>query len=230
MNSLMSWFCKIFIKPLVDKFLIQEVKGQEHIPKTGFILASNHQSHLDWIACGCLCVPKRFTFMGQTDAYTGLLGFGRDFLYFISGIIRLNRKDETSKKMALEQAVGFLKKGDIVIIYPEGTRSRTGKIQKGKWGIAKIFLRTGVPILPVGIQGTFELFPPGRSRRGKIIKIKRIIKINIGNPLYFKEEFEKAKKINQDSEEYKQILIKITDKVMEKIIFSYDSTIKRKSF
>jgi len=211
-NKPNSWFCKIFLKPLVDEFLIQEVEGQDYIPRTNFILVSNHQSHLDWIASACLCLPRRFTYLGQVDRYGGFLAIGRDLLYFIAGVIPVNRKDENSKEIALKKTVEVLKRGDILIIYPEGTRSRTGEIQKGKLGVAKIFLQTGIPILPVGISGTFELLPPG----GKL-KIKKIVKINVGQPLFFKEELEKAKSLDEESEEHKEILQKITNKVMEEI-------------
>jgi len=165
MNLFVSWFCKIFIKPIVGLLFIKEVKGLENIPKGNFILASNHQSHLDWIICGWLCVPRRFTYLGQVDRYGGFLAFGRTLLYFVAGVIPVNRKDETSKKMAVEKAIEALKGGKILVIYPEGTRSRTGEIQKGKSGTAKIFLKTGIPILPVAIKGTFEIFPPRKDFR-----------------------------------------------------------------
>ncbi len=212
MNRAVSWFCNIFIKPIVYLLFIQKVKGKENIPKTNFILASNHQSHLDWIADGYICVPRRFRFIGQVDRYSGLLGIARDVLYFITGTIRLNRKSEVSKKKVIEEAINSLKKGDILILYPEGTRSRTGEMGKGKWGVARFFLETGVPILPVGIKGTFELLPPGGR-----LKIKRIVKINIGKPLFFKKEFEEAKKIDKDSKRYKEILQTITDRLMKEI-------------
>lgn len=212
MNRSLSWFCKIFVKPLVDVFLIKEVKGKENIPKTNFILVSNHQSHLDWIASSYLCVPRRFTFIGQVDRYKGIIAWGRNLLYAVAGVISLNRKDENSKKRVLEEAVASLKNGDILIIYPEGTRSRTGEIQKGKWGTAKFFLKTGKPILPAAFAGTYELMPPG----GKL-KPKRIVKINIGKPLYFKGEFEKAKNLDCNSKEYQEILKKIIDRVMSEI-------------
>ena len=84
---------------------------------------------------------------------------------------------------------------------------------EGKPGIAKIFLKTGVPILPVGIKGTFELMPVGTS----FPKIKREVKINIGKPLFFEEELKKAKNLAEDSIEYQEILDKITKEVMEEI-------------
>lgn len=196
----------------MGRYLIKEVKGWENIPKTNYILASNHQSHLDWIACGYLCVPRRFTYIGQIDRYTGFWGRARDLLYFVAGVIPINRKDEASKKAALEEAVRALKKGDILVIYPEGTRSRTGEIQQGRWGVAKIFLKTGVPILPVAFTGTYELMPPG----GKL-NLKRIAKINVGKPLYFKKEFEESKGLDCNSEKYLETLKNITNKVMAEI-------------
>jgi len=181
MNRVLSWFCKIFFKPIVDTFLIEEVKGLENVPKTNFILAANHQSHLDQIATGYICVPRKFTYIGQVDRYSGFSALLRNFLYFIAGVIPVNRNDPDSRKKAAEEAVKRLKSGDILIIYPEGTRSRTGQIQTARPGIAKLYLKTGVPILPVGIKGTFELMPPGQG----LPKIKKIVKINIGKPLFF---------------------------------------------
>ncbi|MCK4474032.1 1-acyl-sn-glycerol-3-phosphate acyltransferase [Candidatus Parcubacteria bacterium] len=213
MNRLVSWFCKIFLKPLVKFLFFKQVKGLENIPKRNFILVSNHQSHLDWFLCGFICVPRRFHFIGQVDMYTGISGISRDILYFLAGVIRLNRKSVESKKEAVNQAIDVLKKGDTLILYPEGTRTRTGEIGKGKKGTAKFLLETGTPILPMAINGTFELMPPG----GKL-KIRKIVKINIGAPLYFEQELAEAKNLSKDSEQYNQLLIKITNKVMEEII------------
>lgn len=212
MNPLFSWFCKIFLHPLVHWLFIKEVKGWENIPKRNFILVSNHQSYLDVIINSYLCVPRRFHFIGQIEGFKIPLKWLISSIYFLSGVIPLNRRDERSREKVVKEAILVLKKGDILIIYPEGRRSTNGEIQEGKPGVAKFFLKTEVPILPVGIKGTFELFPP----KGKL-KIKRIIKINIGKPLFFKEELERAKKLEENSEEYQQILQKITNKTMEEI-------------
>jgi 1-acyl-sn-glycerol-3-phosphate acyltransferase len=151
--------------------------------------------------------------IGQVDQYTGFSGFLRNLIYFIAGVIPLNRKDPQSRKKVIEEAERILKKGEILIIYPEGTRTRTGELQIGRPGIAKIFLKTGVPILPVGIKGTFDLLPPGKG----FPKIKKIIKINVGKPLEFKEEFKRGKKIECNSKEYQMLCQEITTKVMEEI-------------
>lgn len=213
MNRIVSYFCKIFIKPIVDRLFIKKVEGWENIPSRNFILAANHQSHLDQIATGYVCVPRRYYYIGQIDRYRGFDRFLLNVLYFVAGVIKVNRKKPESRKKAKEEAIERLKKGDCLVIYPEGTRTRTGKIQEGEMGVAKIFLKTGVPILPVGILGTFELMPPGKG----FPKIKREVKIDIGKPLFFEKEFWKAKKIKKDSVEYQEILKKITQRVMEEI-------------
>jgi 1-acyl-sn-glycerol-3-phosphate acyltransferase len=130
----------------------------------------------------------------------------------MAGVIPLNRNSQESRKKVIEKSIEVLKKGEILIMYPEGTRSKNGKLQEGKLGVAKIFLKTGVPILPVGIKGTFELMPP----HGKL-KIKKIAVVNIGKPLFFEKELEEAKNLKEDSEEYFKILKKITDELMSNI-------------
>ena len=213
MNRLVSWFCHIFLKPIVKILFIKEVKGWKNIPKRNFILAPNHSSHLDQLITGYICVPRKFHYIGQIDRYQGTDRILLKILYTIAGVIRVHRQNDESKKEAIEKSIQVLKKGASLIIYPEGTRTRNGKIGEGKSGIAKIFLKTGVPILPVGIKGAFELMPAGTS----FPKIKREVRINIGKPLFFEEEFNKAKKTSCDSTEYQEILEKITQKVMEEI-------------
>ncbi|HNY36264.1 MAG TPA: lysophospholipid acyltransferase family protein [Candidatus Pacearchaeota archaeon] len=212
MNKVLSTILKITLAPLVGFLFIKEVKGRDNFPDRNVILASNHQSYLDILLCGYVCVPRKYTHIGQVDRENKGWSGIRDLLYSLAEVIPVNRKDENSKKQAFLKAVKFLKNGYSLVIYPEGTRTRTGEVGKGKWGVAKFFLETGVPILPMGIKGAFELFPPGEKP-----KVKRNIRLNIGKPLFFKEEFELAEEMNRDSKEYEDICIKITEKVMEEI-------------
>lgn len=211
-DGVFSWMNKLSIIPLIKFLFIKEIKGLENIPKRNFILASNHQSYLDLYIVGGLCVPKRFHFIGQVDSWKGVAGFFVKLYYKISGTISLDRKNEESRKVVIQKAIEFLKKGEILIMYPEGARSKNGELQEGKLGVAKIFLKTGVPILPVGIKGTFEVMPPHDK-----LKIKKFVRVNIGKPLYFEQEFEEAKNLIENSEEYKEILKKITNGIMSNI-------------
>jgi 1-acyl-sn-glycerol-3-phosphate acyltransferase len=212
MKKIISVFCKIFIAPIVSLLLIKEVNGKENIAGRNYIFAQNHQSYLDIVVSGYVCVPKKFTFIGQVDKGKGILGFLRNLLYGFGGVIPVNRKEDDSKAKAIELAIDHLKDGYSLIIYPEGKRSLDGKVHEGKIGIARLFLETGVPIIPMGINGAYEMYPP----KGKL-RIRREIVLNIGKPLSFEKELEEAKNLSSESEEYKMICISITEKVMEEI-------------
>lgn len=219
MNKILRWFCYIFLKPIVKLVWIKEIRGLENLPRRNFILASNHQSHWDQVINGYLCVPRKFTYLGQIDKYTGFEGFLRNIFYAIAGVIPINRLDPESKRRALLKCVERLKKGEILIIYPEGTRTRTGEILPPKPGIGKIYLKSGVPILPVAIKGNFEILPTS----ARFPKFRKIVQVNIGEILEFKEELEMARNLDCQSEEYKQISIQIAQRVMERIKKLYES-------
>lgn len=212
MKKSVSIFSKIFLAPLISFLFIKKITGKKNIPNRNFILASNHQSYLDILLCGCVCVPRRFTFIGQADRGESGFKLFRDLIYIYGEVIPVNRNDSESKKIAFKKAIEFLKNGYDLIIYPEGTRTRTGEIQEGKWGAAKLYLETGVPILPMGIKGAYEIFPPGQG-----LKIKKNVELFIGQPLSFEEDFERAKKTDKESDEYKDICASITEQVMQKI-------------
>jgi 1-acyl-sn-glycerol-3-phosphate acyltransferase len=110
MNKILSWFCYLFLKPIVKLIWIKEVKGIENIPKKNFILAANHQSHWDQITAGYLCVPRKFTYLGQIDKYSGFEAFLRNLYFKIAGVIPVHRYNEESKKRAIQECVERLKK------------------------------------------------------------------------------------------------------------------------
>ena len=211
-DGVFSWLNKLTTIPLVKFLFVKEIKGLENVPKRNFILASNHQSYLDLYIVAGICAPKRFHFIGQVDSWKGITGFFIKLYYLTGGVIPLDRSSQESRKKVIEKSVEVLKKGEILIMYPEGKRSPDGKLQEGKLGAAKIFLKTGVPLLPVGINGSFDLLPP----RGKL-KIKKIVKVNIGKPLYFEKELKQSENLKEDSEKYYELLKKITGEIMSNI-------------
>lgn len=218
MNRILSWFCYIFLKPIVKFIWIKEVRGIENIPKTNFILVSNHQSHWDQVTNAYLCVPRKFTYLGQIDKYVGMDGFLRNLIYSIAGVIPIHRHKEDSKKNALKECIARLKKGEILIMYPEGTRSPDGKIHEGKPGAILLNLETGVPILPVANKGNFEIMPIGVP----FPKFKKIVKISVGKIIDFSTEKEKIKNISPESPEHKELCQELTKKVMDEIKRLFD--------
>ena len=110
---------------------------------------------------------------------------------------------ETNKK-AFQTALGYLKKDGILAIFPEGTRSFDGKLQKTKTGIAKLATTAKVPIIPIGIIGSHKILPKGKS-----FPIFVRCRVNIGKPIYLKEYY----KNNSN----KKILKKVTRIIMKEI-------------
>ncbi len=212
MNRAVSWFIKIFLAPIVGWIFIKEIRGLDNIPHRNFIMASNHQSHLDLIANGYLCVPHVFKFVGQVDRYTGFQGFMRDLVYFISDTIPMDRREKESKNWAMNEAKECLLKGETIVVYPEGTRTRTGVMNKGKKGVGWLMAETQMPVLPVAISGTYELLPTGGQ-----LKWEKKIKINIGKPLYFSELADRARLSEAGSKENLDALQEISDRIMAEI-------------
>ena len=186
------------------KIFIKNVTGLENIPRRGgFVLSSNHNSYLDVILLNAIFMFKKklnIRFIAKKELFNNWL-FKRMRIVFNPILIDTQKKG----KKALPQAIRALKNGDIIVIYPEGTRSLTGKIQRGKTGVARLALWARVPVVPVGIKGTFELMPMGKI----IPKFKKSVVFNIGKPLYF-DKYYKRKITNK-------LLRSVTDIVMKEI-------------
>ena len=202
---LMGWFFELF--------LIKEIRGKENFSKKrNYILASNHVSHLDWLIGCYLCVPRKYTFIGQVDKIKGIAGALRDLMYWTGETIRVNRNDPASRVRAAAKAVEFIKKGYNLFMFPEGTRSRDGLLKTFKRGVGKIYLQTGAPILPVAMVGTYEMMPPGEK-----MKLNRSARIIIGKPREFPKELAAAKNINPESEAYLRLCETIAKKAEEEV-------------
>ena len=118
------------------------------------------------------------------------------------GAVPIDR--QAGGKDVLRWAVNALKKGKIIAIHPEGTRSLTGRLQKAKTGVARLALGSKVPVIPIGLIGTFEILPKGKY----IPKLKRA-EMNIGEPIYFDKYYNK--RIT------KKLLREVTNIIMKEI-------------
>lgn len=150
---------------LFKLFFSLKVSGMENVPKDrSFLIASNHVSHLDPIIFGAICKHKLF-FMAKEELFKNRL-----FAWYLRKLNIYPIKRESSDSSALREAVRRLKKGQGVIIFPEGTRSKDGKIQEGKTGISVLSAITNVAVVPCYIKGTYEIFPSGSKwlHKGKM--------------------------------------------------------------
>ncbi|HET7876256.1 MAG TPA: lysophospholipid acyltransferase family protein [Methylomirabilota bacterium] len=153
-----------------------ERRGREHVPRTGPVLiASNHVSVLDPPLVGGMA-PRPVYFLAKEELFRiPLLG---------ELIRRLNarpvRRDGTDTR-ALRTALGLLEAGRAVLIFPEGTRSRDGRLGPGKPGAGMLAVVSGAPVVPVFISGTERALPPG----GGVPRPKKV-RVTFGPPLTFK--------------------------------------------
>lgn len=155
-----------------------KISGRDNVPKRGtFILASNHMSYLDPPALS-VASPRVLYFMARHDLFSSPL-FGA----FIRALHSFPVKRAGADLGALNEAVRRLKRGQVLLIFPEGRRSETGEIQAAQPGIGFLSLMADVPILPAYVKGTNEALPKGarfiKPRQvsvyfGKIIEPKKL--------------------------------------------------------
>ena len=148
--NLIKLIARIYFKTCYDF----KVEGLENIPKTGaLIIAGNHLSNADPPAIGSfagLVRDSRFVAKKELFSVPGLGWFFRR-----SGYIPVDRARSMDAFGALKEVVRALEHGESVVMFPEGTRSKTGKPQKPKSGIGYLVYTTGAPVLPVKVKGTF---------------------------------------------------------------------------
>jgi len=179
---LLYWLFKAVLYPVITSLFRPEVKGLEHVPLTGpAVLASNHLSFSDSIFLP-MVVPRRVSFMAKSDYFTGRGVKGRITAGFFKGVGQLpvDRSGGRASEAAIDLALQVLDRGELFGIYPEGTRSPDGRLYRGKTGVARVALTSGVPVLPVAMHGTDVIQPIGR----KLPRIRRV-GITIGAPLDF---------------------------------------------
>ncbi len=201
MKTPFVYFCKYITSPIIEKFFLERVEGRENIPTTNFILAPNHLDGKDhWFIMALL--QKRLKNVRALAAMDSLrILLISSLLYYLTNAIKVDRR-KVNRKNLLDKVIKNLKENRIIVIYPEGDSNSGKNLLKGKTGVAEIALKTGVPVIPVGIKAIEN-------------SIKRIIRI--GKPLYYLKEREVAKNIENDKEEYRLLLRKVTDNIMKEI-------------
>ena len=160
------WFLKwIALGPVLRVVFRPHVEGADHVPATGpAILASNHLSYADWLFMP-LTIARRVTFVAKAEYFNtpGLKGWMQKKFFSGAGQVPIDRASGSAAEGALSTAKRILGNGELFGIYPEGTRSHDGRLYRGKTGVARLALETGVPVIPVAVVGTDVVAPPGKK-------------------------------------------------------------------
>lgn len=177
------WLFKyVFMGPLLSLLGRPKVQGLEYVPDSGaVILASNHLAVADSFYLP-LVVKRRITFLAKSEYFTGtgIKGWFSRWFYTVAGQVPIDRTDADSAQAALSTAQRILDAGKLLGMYPEGTRSPDGRLYKGKTGLARLALETGVPVIPVAMIGTDVVNPPG----SKMWRFGRV-EVRFGKPMDF---------------------------------------------
>ncbi|PPF86968.1 1-acyl-sn-glycerol-3-phosphate acyltransferase [Subtercola sp. Z020] len=197
------WFMKYIVAgPIVKTLFRPWVVGAENVPKTGgAILASNHLSFADSVFLP-LIMERRVSFLAKSEYFTGKGLKGRlvKLFFTATGQLPIDRSGGKASEASLNTGLEVLGKGDLLGIYPEGTRSPDAKMYRGRTGVARMVLEAGVPIIPVAMIDTEKVMSVGTG-----VHIRRI-GVVFGEPLDF-SRFE-----GMESDRF--VLRSITDEIM----------------
>jgi 1-acyl-sn-glycerol-3-phosphate acyltransferase len=150
------------------------IRGRERLPAHGgYVLAPSHRSMMD-IPFAAWLSRRPLRYMGKASLFR--IPVAGSFFRSLGGFAVA--RDGTDRK-ALRDAMAMLEAGEVLLVYPEGTRQHGPKIQALQPGAAYLALRAGVPILPVGIAGSEEIL---RSHGGKLPRFKRAAMV-VGEPI-----------------------------------------------
>jgi len=164
------WWTVSYVSGLIYRV---RIRGQEHLPSGGYVMASSHRSMMD-IPFNARLTKRKLRYMGKASLFKiPVLGW----LFRTLGGFEVQR-DGTDHK-ALRESIAMLQGGEILLMYPEGTRQNGAKIEPLQPGAAYLALRAGVPVVPVGIAGSDEIF---RSHGTRVPHFGRVA-IVVGEPI-----------------------------------------------
>jgi 1-acyl-sn-glycerol-3-phosphate acyltransferase len=217
---------KTFVLGPLLRFIFRPwVRGVENVPSTGpAILASNHLSFSDSIFLPLQC-PRPVVFLAKSEYFTGrgIKGWLVKIFFKATGQLPIDRSGGKASEAALNTGLGVLEQGQLLGIYPEGTRSPDGRLYRGRTGIARMVLEAKVPVIPVAMIDTEKVQPIGK----RLPRVRRV-GIVYGKPL----DFSRFAGMEGD----RIVLRAVTDEIMyelkkisrQEYVDQYASTVKEK--
>jgi 1-acyl-sn-glycerol-3-phosphate acyltransferase len=202
------WVVKAVLAPVLRVLFRPWAEGAENVPRTGpAILASNHLSFSDHFFAP-LPIPRKVVFLAKSEYFTGRGIKGLFSKAFFSGVgqIPVDRSGGEASERALATGLRVLASGQLLGIYPEGTRTPDGRLFRGKTGVARLALEARVPVIPCAMVGGFEFQPPGRITP----RLRVRPGVRFGEPLDFSRYY--------GMENDKLVLRAVTDEIIYEIM------------
>lgn len=163
---MIKWLARVFFAPFARLVFRPRIIGRANVPKKGAVLiASNHLSFIDSVVI-TLVSPRSVSFLAKSEYFTGKGFKGWVTKQFFTGIgaIPVERSAGQAAQDALNSGLRVLESGGAFAIYPEGTRSRDGRLYRGRTGVAWLALNSQAVVIPVALTGTQNIQPAGSSR------------------------------------------------------------------
>lgn len=188
----------ILLVPLINLYWRIRKEGRANLPKgTGLIIASNHWSGVDPImVCSSFWRPVHW--LAKLE-----LVVTKKYAWFFKAAAVIPVDRDAPQQESIDKAAAVIRHGGLFGIYPEGTRSRDGRLYKGYTGVARIAAASGAPVIPTGVMGTRESVP-----KGKIVPRPLQVTVRFGKPLFFEM---------REGEDEKVAYRRFTDAVMRSI-------------
>jgi 1-acyl-sn-glycerol-3-phosphate acyltransferase len=202
------WVVKAIIGPVLRALFRPWAEGIENVPRTGpAILASNHLSFSDHFFAP-LPLPRKVVFLAKSEYFTGrgIKGLVSKAFFHGLGQLPIDRTGGAASERALRTGLRVLAAGELLGIYPEGTRTPDGRLYRGKTGVARLALEGRVPVIPTAMIGGFEFQPPGRITPRLTIRPG----VRFGKPLDFSRYY--------GLEEDRIVLRAMTDEIMYELM------------
>ncbi|WP_067478334.1 lysophospholipid acyltransferase family protein [Actinomadura hibisca] len=203
----MLWFwilLRIVLSPIMYLGWRPRNSGMRNVPKKGpALLVSNHLSFADHFF-GPLPLMRPIFFIGKGEYFTGkgLKGLVSKAFFTGVGVVPVDRTGGSAAEAALQTGLRILGEGKLLGIYPEGTRAPDERLYRGKTGVARLALKSRVPVVPMAMINTFELMPPGKPYPKLGIRPG----VRFGAPLDFSRFYGK--------EDDREVLREVTDEIM----------------
>jgi 1-acyl-sn-glycerol-3-phosphate acyltransferase len=202
------WSLKVILWIPLRLFFRPEVDGVQNLPVDGpAILAGNHLSFADHLFMPLEIPGRKVTFLAKAEYFTekGIKGRLKAGFFRSAGQLPIDRTGGRASEAALRTGLRVLRRGHLLGIYPEGTRSPDGRLYRGRTGVARLALEARVAVVPCAVTKTDQILPPGR-----ILPRIRRVGVRFGQPLDFSRYY------GMESDRF--VLRSVTDEIMYELM------------